>query len=126
MRLAAAGLLAIAIMSLTSVLTAANSVPVSHADRVTNTIGANDLKPSTCDSITVTSLVVGSGVFSGTAASELIIGSSGIDTILAGGGNDCVLAGGGSDVLNGGAGTDVCESGPGLDIFDASCETQNQ
>jgi Ca2+-binding RTX toxin-like protein len=125
-RLGATGLAAIAILSLTSVMTAANSVPVSHADEITNAIGANDLKPSSCDSITVTNLVVGSGAFSGTASSELIIGGSGIDTILAGGGNDCVLAGGGADVLNGGAGTDVCLSGAGLDIFDVSCETQTQ
>jgi Ca2+-binding RTX toxin-like protein len=125
-RRAGVGLVAIAIVSLTSALTAANSVPVSHADGVTNSIGANDLKPSSCASLTLTNLVIGSGAFSGTAASELVIGSLGIDTILAGGGNDCVLAGGGSDVLNGGAGTDVCESGPGLDVFDASCETQTQ
>ena len=121
-----AGLFVIVAASVTSVLTAANTVPVSHADVVTNAIGVNDLKPPSCASLTLTGLVVGSGVFSGTAASELIVGSSGLDTILAGGGNDCLLAGGGVDVLNGGAGTDVCESGPGNDIFDPSCETQIQ
>jgi Ca2+-binding RTX toxin-like protein len=125
-RLGAAGLVAIAIVSLTSVMTAANSVPVSHADEITNAIGVNDLKPASCASLTLTNLVTGSGVFSGTDASELIIGGSGIDSILAGGGNDCVLAGGGADVLNGGAGTDVCDGGPGLDTFDLSCETQIQ
>jgi Ca2+-binding RTX toxin-like protein len=125
-RSAAAGLLGIVIVSLTSVLTAANSVPVSRLDQVTSPIGADDLKPPSCDSLTLTNVVTGSGAFSGTAASELIIGSSGTDTILAGGGNDCLLAGGGLDVLNGGAGTDVCLSGPGLDVFDPSCETQTQ
>ena len=126
MRMAAVGLVAIAIVSLTSVLSAANSVPVTHAVRTSNTIGADTLKPTACASITLTALVTCSGLFSGTNASELILGGSGSDTILASGGNDCVVAGGGVDVLNGGAGTDVCDSGPGLDVFDPSCETQIQ
>jgi Ca2+-binding RTX toxin-like protein len=126
MRPAAVGLLAIVLFSLTSVLSAANSVPVSHAVRRSNTIGANTLKPTACASLTLTALVTGSGLFSGTNASELILGSSGTDTILASGGDDCVVGGGGNDLLNGGAGTDVCDGGPGLDVFDPSCETQIQ
>jgi Ca2+-binding RTX toxin-like protein len=126
MRSAAVGLLAIVLVSLTSVLSAANSVPVSHAVRSSNTIGANTLKPTACASLTLTALVTGSGLFSGTNASELILGSSGTDTILASGGDDCVVGGGGNDLLNGGAGTDVCDGGPGLDVFDPSCETQIQ
>jgi Ca2+-binding RTX toxin-like protein len=117
---------AIVLVSLTSVLSAANSVPVSHAVRSSNTIGANTLKPTACASLTLTALVTGSGLFSGTNASELILGSSGTDTILASGGDDCVVGGGGNDLLNGGAGTDVCDGGPGLDVFDPSCETQIQ
>jgi Ca2+-binding RTX toxin-like protein len=124
--MAAVGLLAIALVSLTSVLSAANSVPVSHAVRTSNTIGANELKPTACASIMLTTRLTGSGVISGTNASELILGSSSNDTILASGGDDCVVAGAGVDVLNGGAGTDVCDSGPGLDVFDPSCETQIQ
>ena len=104
---------------------AGNSVPASNAGTSSQPIGPNDLKPSACSALTLTSLITGSGTFSGTSAANLVLGSAGVDTISALGGTDCVLGGGGNDSLNGGTGTDVCIGGPGTDTF-TNCETQIQ
>jgi Ca2+-binding RTX toxin-like protein len=125
-RLLATGLLVLVLMSLISASTAANSVPASRAGISSRSIGAENLKPAACASLTLTNVVTGSGVINGTAAADLVLGSSGIDTVLAGNGNDCVLGGGGADIINGGAGTDVCIGGAGIDVFDISCEKQIQ
>src|SRR5687768_4990805 len=102
--------------SLITALTATNSVPATRADHNLQSIGATDLKPAACSGITVTTLLTGSGTFSGTEASELVLGGSGADTITAGGGNDCILGGGGNDSIRGESGTDdVCIGGPGDD-----------
>jgi Ca2+-binding RTX toxin-like protein len=106
--------------------TSANTVPGTKIVNDTRTIGANDLKPTECASITVTAKLTGSGTITGGAAAELITGSAGVDTISGSGGNDCLLGGAGNDSLNGGAGIDVCVGGPGTDTFNASCETQIQ
>ena len=82
-----------------SAATAANSVPASHAAKMTASITANALKPAAC-TFTMADLVVGSGTVSGTTANDLILGSSGSDTLGAG-------SGGGSDCCKGGAGTDT-------------------
>lgn len=114
--------------SLITALTATNSVPATRADHNLLSIGPNDLKPPDCAGITVTTLLTGSGTFSGTGASELVLGGSGADTITAGGGNDCILGGGGDDSIQGQLGTDVCIGGPGTDSFGlpvvGGCETQ--
>ncbi|MDP9327249.1 MAG: hypothetical protein M3P10_03475 [Actinomycetota bacterium] len=106
-------------------MAAANTVPASKAADKTSTVTAEQLKPASCNAITLTALVTGSGTFGGGAASELILGSAGVDTITGGNGNDCLLGGGGNDSLSGGGGTDVCIGGPGTDTFTA-CETQIQ
>lgn len=126
MRRALLGLVVLTIASLTSVLAAANTVAVTHAAEIKISIGANDLKPSECASLTLSNLVTGSGAINGTGSSDLVLGSSSIDTVLAGSGNDCVLGGGGNDVLSGGPDTDVCIGGPGTDVLDSTCETQYQ
>ena len=119
--LAAAGVAAASVA-----FTATNVVPTTYASQTASAIGANDLKPSECSSITVTAKVTGSGTISGTNAAELITGGAAVDTISGSGGSDCILGGGGDDSLNGGAGTDVCIGGPGTDTFNNNCETRIQ
>ena len=117
--------------SLISAVAGSNSVPGTRADNNFFSIGANDVKPAPCAGITVTTVLIGSGIINGTGASELVLGSSGADTIDAAGGDDCILGGGGNDIITGGAGTDVCIGGPGIDTFGilglfSGCETQIQ
>jgi Ca2+-binding RTX toxin-like protein len=102
-----------------------NAVSGGRVDRVTAPVTANALKPAACAGIPLSQVVVGSGVFGGTAAAELILGGAGADTIVAGDGDDCVVGGGGIDTITGGIGTDVCIGGAGLDVF-LTCETQVQ
>jgi Ca2+-binding RTX toxin-like protein len=106
-------------------ITGTNVVPDTHAGISTRATGPNDVKPSSCSGVTVTAYVSGSGLVTGTAASELLLWSTGIDTISGLGGNDCIVGGGGNDIIDGGLGTDVCLGGPGTDTF-LSCETQVQ
>lgn len=125
-RRAEVGLVVVATLAATTMLglAAANTVPASKAADRTSTVTAEQLKPSTCNAIVLTAVVRGSGTFSGTNASELILGSLGVDSISGGNGNDCIVAGGGNDTLNGGPGTDVCIGGPGMNTFNPTCETQ--
>ena len=117
------GLLLVSVLSATA---AANTVPISGlADRQV-AITANALKPAMCAGLDLTAVVAGSGIITGTNASELMLGSSGADTINGGGGNDCILGGDGIDHLFGNGGTDVCIGGAGVDALDLSCETQYQ
>ena len=124
-RLRRVGVVALLVGTLGAVLTAANTVPASRIGSSAQAITANALKPSTCSGITLSSIVTGSGTFSGTSAANLVLGSAGVDSISAAGGDDCVLGGGGNDALNGGAGTNVCIGGPGTDTF-TNCATQIQ
>lgn len=106
--------------------TAANVIAPSGAGRHAEPVGANEVKPADCVSLTLTTKVSGSGTFAGTSGSDLIIGSSGVDEIDGLEGEDCILGGGGDDAITGGPGSDVCIGGPGNDTFDASCETTIQ
>lgn len=125
-RLSIVGLGSFLLVGVLFALTAANTVPATRAGLTSQSIGPNDLKPTDCAGITLTALVVGSGVFEGVAANELILGGPGADQIRGRDGDDCVLGGGGDDQLRGDAGTDVCIGGPGTDTLDANCETQVQ
>ena len=140
-RLVALGLVVLFGAGMTSALAAANAVPVTKHSDTRRPITPNDLKPTECNGITVTTKIVGSGPFNGTNANDLILGSAGADTINGGAGTDCILGGGGNDNLNGqggadvilggdgdddingGGGADTCYGGPGTDTF-ANCETQ--
>jgi hypothetical protein len=116
--MAAMALAVLSIAGLVTAVAAANTVVASHADDMTVPITPNSLAPAECSAvITVTRLVVGSGAFSGTSASELILGSPGDDNISGGGGTDCILGGGGNDTLTGGSVTDVLMGGPGTDTL---------
>jgi Ca2+-binding RTX toxin-like protein len=139
---------ALAILVLTSILSAAaaaNFVPVSLADDQ-NLAGpsANLIKPPEC-TMNLTNIVncPASGTCTGTGANDLFLDTSAGHTIRGGAGDDCIMGGGGNDTingqggndvifggdgddsLNGGAGTDVCIGGPGNDTFN-NCETQIQ
>jgi Ca2+-binding RTX toxin-like protein len=107
-------------------LTAANGVPPSKASDRSQVVNVNELKPASCNAITLTNRVVGSGTFTGTAGADLMLGSAGADDIRGGGGTDCLLGGAGNDTLRGQGGTDVCIGGPGTDTFLPNCETQIQ
>jgi Ca2+-binding RTX toxin-like protein len=109
-----------------SVATATNTVPRTKADTLQNPRPtANQLKPPACAGLNLTGIVTGSGAFSDTNDSHLVLGSSGTNLIQGNNGNDCIVSGDGLDIISGGNGTDVCIGGPGLDIF-FSCETQIQ
>jgi Ca2+-binding RTX toxin-like protein len=107
-------------------LTAANGVAPSKASDRSQAVNVNELKPTSCNGITLSSRIVGSGTFTGTAAAELLLGSAGVDDIRGANGNDCLVGGGGNDTLRGQGGTDVCIGGPGTDTFLPNCETQIQ
>jgi Ca2+-binding RTX toxin-like protein len=108
------------------VLTASTVVPASKAGRDTQSIDANDLKPSVCSGITLSGILAGSGTINDNAQPHLVLGSAGVDTIRGMGGDDCILGGGANDSLRGDGGTDVCIGGAGTDTFHSSCETQIQ
>ena len=118
-------LMGLLLVSLVSVLTAANTVPSTRSLDSTRPITADDLKPTDCAAITLNRMVTGSGAISGTGQDDLILGSPGVDTIAAHPGTDCLLGGGGDDSLDGDQQTDVCIGGPGTDTF-AQCETTVQ
>jgi len=105
--------------------TAANTVAPTKAEDDSRTAGANDIKPTECAALTLTTKLSGSGTINGTSAAELITGSAANDNISGAGGNDCIIGGAGVDSINGGAGTDVCIGGGGTDTF-TNCETQIQ
>ena len=125
-RVAAAPLALATVLFAAVALTATNVVPATNAGRHQSAITTNALKPAACGGITVTTLRVVSGTFTGTNAAELILGSAGVDTINGAAGTDCIVGGGGNDVIRGGGGIDVCIGGPGTDTFPAGCETQIQ
>jgi Ca2+-binding RTX toxin-like protein len=121
--LRAIGVLALLLLCIAVVATAANTVPASNLGSASQAITANTLKPAACTGITLTNLVIGNN---GTAGNDLVLGSAGVDNMNGAGGNDCILGGGGNDSIAGGAGTDVCIGGPGTDTFNNNCETQIQ
>jgi Ca2+-binding RTX toxin-like protein len=132
---------AVLVVGIGSALAASNTVPESGADEDVFAITPNDLKPSDCAALNLTSLVSGAGSITGTNANDLIVasagdddirGRSGADCILAGAGmdtirgqagGDIILAGAGDDDLRGGPGNDVCNGGAGTDTSQG-CETE--
>ena len=148
LRLALPIALALMLASIVDALAAANLVVTTGADDLAQPITPDNLKPPECAALTLSSLAVGSGTFTGHGGNTLILGSSGADTIKGQGGNDCIVGGGGNDnlqgqagsdvliggpgadTLNGGNGTDVCygfdrtTNGGGIDTFNPTCETQ--
>lgn len=126
------------VITVLSAVAAANTVPVTRADRDTMSASANALKPPECNGITLTNIVdIGAGE-TGTSANDLILGTDKADAEIRGGaGDDCILGGkgnerqkiskvwgpgifgeDGNDVIIGGPGTkDHCDGGPGNDTY---------
>jgi Ca2+-binding RTX toxin-like protein len=94
---------------------AANTVPATRADDLSQAVTANALRPAACAALNLTGIVVGSGSFNGTNGNDLILGSAGADTIGARQGTDCILGGSGNDVIQGNQGNDVILAGDGND-----------
>lgn len=119
------GLVALILFTSVTAVAAANTIPSTRLAYVTFSIGINDLKPSACAGLSLTNLVTGAGILTGTEGNDLLLASSGADTIDGLGGNDCILGGGGDDLITGGDGNDICIGGPGVDTF-VTCEGEIQ
>ncbi|TAK81167.1 MAG: hypothetical protein EPO16_00060 [Dehalococcoidia bacterium] len=109
------------VAALATVRATANTVASSHVSNNAQPVTANQLKPSQCDSLNLTTMLSGSGNLTGTTANELLLGSSATQQILGGGGDDCLVGGAGADLLQGDAGTDVCIGNSGSTF--TTCET---
>lgn len=72
--------------------TASATVGASVVGYTSSTVGPNDLKPSEC-TMTVTSVIAGSGTISATSQYQLVLGSSAKDTVSLQK-NDCYVGGG--------------------------------
>ena len=119
----AAGLFLLIATSVFSAFAAGLSVPPINIGAQSLSVSVNDFKPSQCSGITLTSLVTGTGIITGTTGNDLILGSANADAIDGLGGDDCILGGGGDDTVTGGEGTDICLGGPDNDSF-LTCETE--
>jgi len=116
-------LIGLIIVSVITVVAAANRVASSRLSDQSLPIGINALKPPECAAINLTRIVIGSGTINGTNANELILGSPLADTIRGKAGSDCILGGGGNDDIDGGPGYDICIGGLGNDVF-SKCEEE--
>jgi len=139
LRFAGIALIGLIAVSAASAFAAANSVPASRLDDDSFPITANDLKPSECAGLNLTTIVVAGN---GTAGNDLILGTAGNDTLRGSDGDDCIVGGGGDDTLDGQKGndillgqdgndslkgsqdTDICDGGAGTDSGHKSCETE--
>lgn len=113
------------IAGVTRALAGSNLVPGTHLGITTIAINANALKPTECEALNLTNIVIGSGKINGSNQSDLILGSAGADNISGKNGDDCIHGGGGDDSIDGGNGTDICIGGQGTDTF-LYCETSVQ
>ncbi|HCR69956.1 MAG TPA: hypothetical protein DIW23_00800 [Anaerolineae bacterium] len=118
-------LIVIVLASTLTAIATTNTIPPTRLDNVILSFQIGHLRPSACAGLTLTTLITGSGVITGTAGNDLILTSSNIDTIDGLGGNDCIVGGGGDDNITGGDGNDICIGGAGENIFTA-CEGEVQ
>lgn len=121
-----AGMLFMIVAGGISAFATANEIGKSSISDSNRSASANQFKPSQCSGLSLTNIVSGNGVVSGTSQNDLILGGPGIDIISGGGGNDCIVGGGGADTLIGGSGSDICVGGSGVDVLDLTCEGQYQ
>ncbi|NTW97877.1 MAG: hypothetical protein HGB28_04930 [Oscillochloris sp.] len=126
LRLSLIAMVSLALGHLVFATAAANSIPETRLDSISQPVGIADLTPDACAGHALGTLVTGSGTIVGTSGNDLILGGPGNDVINGQGGDDCLLGGGGDDTLAGGSGDDVCIGGPGADLIDAGCEVQIQ
>ena len=92
--LAAAGLALVVLVagSFYAAFAASATVAGSSVGYQSTTVGPNDLKPAEC-TMTVTSILAGSGTISATAQFQLVLGSSAKDTVTLQK-SDCFVGGG--------------------------------
>jgi hypothetical protein len=90
--LAGIGLVVLVAGSFYAAFTASATVGPSALGYQSSTVVPNDLKPPEC-TMTVTSVVAGSGTFNATAQYQLVLGSSVKDTVTLQK-NDCFVGGG--------------------------------
>lgn len=103
------------VITLSATFTASNNVPQSSSGASKQPRQMSQLVPGGCSSLALVSLVTGSGTFSNSQSSMLILGSAGSDTITDTGGGSCIIAGGGANTVIGTTG-DICISGPTLSV----------
>lgn len=118
-------LIALILLSVMNAAAAGIVVPSTRLDDLRTAITVDDLAPPACASLSLTSLVTGSGWIFGTTGNDLILTSGAGDLIFGFEGNDCIVSGGGGDTIFAGNGNDVCIGGPGTDTF-YQCEVQSQ
>jgi len=119
------GLALLLIITTLTAIAATNTVPPTRADAQVIAFQINHLRPSACAGLTLSNLVTGSGILTGTEGNDLILASSVMDTIDGLGGDDCIVGGGAGDLITGGNGSDVCVGGDGVDVF-LTCEGEIQ
>jgi hypothetical protein len=90
--LAAVGLLVLLAGGFYAAYTASATVAVSSVGYQSSTVSPNDLKPAEC-TMTVTSVLAGSGTINASAQFQLVLGSSAKDTVTLQK-NDCFVGGG--------------------------------
>jgi hypothetical protein len=122
-RVAASLVVVVIAASLVVSFTASNTVPASTAGATNQHRLIPQLEPAGCASLSLTTLVEGSGTFSNSASNVLLLGSSGADTITDTGSGNCIVSGGGSNTITGTA-SDICISGPTLNVA-APCPVSN-
>jgi signal peptidase I len=122
----AAGLLVLAVATtLTMSITASTSVPVSNVGQSIRARQFVELSPAGCSSLTLSTLVNGSGTVTNNASNALILGSAGVDHITDNGQDNCIVGGGGKDQVAG-TPTDVCIIGPTVGAKYTKCTTSAQ
>ncbi len=99
------GILLLIVISAATAFAANLTIPETNVGIRSFPVTIPTLRPPACSGLTLSSIVRGSGIFSGTGTNELIFGDSGDDTITGGGGTDCILAGAGNDICFGAEGT---------------------
>lgn len=124
MRVIFFSLMLLFVITAMTAIAATNTIPPTRADVNSISFQIGHLRPVECSGLSLSSLVSGSGVLTGTEGNDLILASSGADTINGMGGNDCIVSGGGDDIIDGGADADICVGGAGSDVF-TNCEGEN-
>lgn len=120
-RLAVLSLVAALTLSVSTAQANSNRVRPSSMGEVLLPVLPNALKPAEC-TMTITTLIVGSGRVPGDNENALVLGSSSDDILRGGGGDDCLVGGGGNDKLYGQGGNDILLGGPGDDRLDGGAK----
>ncbi|HEY5267008.1 MAG TPA: signal peptidase I [Acidimicrobiales bacterium] len=119
------GLLALAvILTLSTSFTSSSDVAASTAGVSVQARTISQLAPAGCSSLSLVSLVRGSGTFSNALSNALILESAGNDTLTDTGNDNCIVGGGGTNYVTGPT-SDICVTGPTLNIAGACTSPSN-